>query len=282
MRQELYDAFRAGEIPVLVVSKVANFSIDLPQARVAIQVSGTFGSRQEEASASVGFCGPRRTAGRRISTPSSPATPSTRTSPPTASDSWPSRVTPTESWTPTTSRPGVAGQRPAGWPRCASDKPVHASTPLPQNGRGRHGCSVTDPFTGHLMAIGVDIPRRLCTEWSRKGNDLITKQGKGCHMVLNETFEIQGQRVGGSPVQHELNDTADRLVLDVVAAVDDGYTGVPECHRLTAWLSAEFIPYVAPGSRNLRQTCRSCTQSSMTCTVPTGWMLLNCLCGRDL
>jgi DNA excision repair protein ERCC-3 len=49
MRQELYDAFRAGEIPVLVVSKVANFSIDLPQARVAIQVSGTFGSRQEEA-----------------------------------------------------------------------------------------------------------------------------------------------------------------------------------------------------------------------------------------
>jgi DNA excision repair protein ERCC-3 len=49
LRQELYDAFRAGDIPVLVVSKVANFSIDLPQARVAIQVSGTFGSRQEEA-----------------------------------------------------------------------------------------------------------------------------------------------------------------------------------------------------------------------------------------
>ena len=49
VRQELYDAFRAGTVPVLVVSKVANFSIDLPQARVAIQVSGTFGSRQEEA-----------------------------------------------------------------------------------------------------------------------------------------------------------------------------------------------------------------------------------------
>ncbi|MCU0277680.1 MAG: DEAD/DEAH box helicase [Candidatus Nanopelagicales bacterium] len=48
-RQELFDAFRAGEVRVLVVSKVANFSIDLPQARVAIQVSGTFGSRQEEA-----------------------------------------------------------------------------------------------------------------------------------------------------------------------------------------------------------------------------------------
>ncbi len=48
-RQRLFQAFRTGEIRVLVVSKVANFSIDLPQARVAIQVSGTFGSRQEEA-----------------------------------------------------------------------------------------------------------------------------------------------------------------------------------------------------------------------------------------
>ena len=48
-REELYDAFRRGEIPVLVVSKVANFSIDLPEASVAVQVSGTFGSRQEEA-----------------------------------------------------------------------------------------------------------------------------------------------------------------------------------------------------------------------------------------
>jgi hypothetical protein len=48
-RQRLYESFRAGEIPVLVVSKVANFAIDLPSASVAIQVSGTFGSRQEEA-----------------------------------------------------------------------------------------------------------------------------------------------------------------------------------------------------------------------------------------
>jgi DNA excision repair protein ERCC-3 len=48
-REELYDSFRRGELPVLVVSKVANFSIDLPEASVAIQVSGTFGSRQEEA-----------------------------------------------------------------------------------------------------------------------------------------------------------------------------------------------------------------------------------------
>ena len=48
-RERLYDAFRSGEISLLVVSKVANFSIDLPEATVAIQVSGTFGSRQEEA-----------------------------------------------------------------------------------------------------------------------------------------------------------------------------------------------------------------------------------------
>ncbi|CAM3048782.1 DNA repair helicase XPB [Actinomyces slackii] len=48
-RTRLYSAFRAGEVPVLVVSKVANFSIDLPGASVAVQVSGSFGSRQEEA-----------------------------------------------------------------------------------------------------------------------------------------------------------------------------------------------------------------------------------------
>jgi DNA excision repair protein ERCC-3 len=48
-REELFDAFRRGEVSTLVVSKVANFSIDLPEASVAVQVSGTFGSRQEEA-----------------------------------------------------------------------------------------------------------------------------------------------------------------------------------------------------------------------------------------
>ncbi len=48
-RQKLFRAFREGDIDLLVVSKVANFSIDLPEASVAIQVSGTFGSRQEEA-----------------------------------------------------------------------------------------------------------------------------------------------------------------------------------------------------------------------------------------
>lgn len=48
-RQRLFEGFRSGEIDLLVVSKVANFSIDLPSAEVAIQVSGSFGSRQEEA-----------------------------------------------------------------------------------------------------------------------------------------------------------------------------------------------------------------------------------------
>jgi DNA excision repair protein ERCC-3 len=49
VREERFEAFRSGELPLLVVSKVANFSIDLPEANVAIQLSGTFGSRQEEA-----------------------------------------------------------------------------------------------------------------------------------------------------------------------------------------------------------------------------------------
>ncbi|MCT1453346.1 DEAD/DEAH box helicase [Corynebacterium sp. p3-SID1145] len=48
-RETTFDAFRNGQIQTLIVSKVANFSIDLPEAAVGIQVSGTFGSRQEEA-----------------------------------------------------------------------------------------------------------------------------------------------------------------------------------------------------------------------------------------
>ena len=48
-RDELYDAFRHGDVKVLIVSKVANYAVDLPDATVAIQISGTFGSRQEEA-----------------------------------------------------------------------------------------------------------------------------------------------------------------------------------------------------------------------------------------
>lgn len=48
-RDVLYEKFRRGELPVLIVSKVGNFAVDLPDASVAIQISGTFGSRQEEA-----------------------------------------------------------------------------------------------------------------------------------------------------------------------------------------------------------------------------------------
>ena len=48
-RDELYDDFRSGKESVLIVSKVANYAIDLPDASVAIQLSGSFGSRQEEA-----------------------------------------------------------------------------------------------------------------------------------------------------------------------------------------------------------------------------------------
>ncbi|MDR0491045.1 MAG: helicase-associated domain-containing protein [Oscillospiraceae bacterium] len=48
-RDELYQQFRNGEIPVMIVSKVANYAIDLPDANVAIEISGSFGSRQEEA-----------------------------------------------------------------------------------------------------------------------------------------------------------------------------------------------------------------------------------------
>src|SRR5207253_3946863 len=48
-REDLYNRFRRGEVRNLVLSKVGNFAIDLPDANVLIQVSGTFGSRQEEA-----------------------------------------------------------------------------------------------------------------------------------------------------------------------------------------------------------------------------------------
>ena len=48
-RDQLFEAFRRGELPALVISKVGNFALDLPDAELLIQVSGTFGSRQEEA-----------------------------------------------------------------------------------------------------------------------------------------------------------------------------------------------------------------------------------------
>lgn len=65
-------------------------------------------------------------------------------------------------------------------------------------------------------------------------------------MIIDKTVGVPAQRVATSAAQEELNQTADRLVLEVVAAVEDGYTGVPECQRLIAWLSAEFLPYIAP------------------------------------
>ena len=63
-REALFDQFRAGEIETLVVSKVANFSIDLPEASVAVQVSGTFGSRQEEAQRLGRLLRPKRDGGQ--------------------------------------------------------------------------------------------------------------------------------------------------------------------------------------------------------------------------
>jgi superfamily II DNA or RNA helicase len=48
-RDQLYEDFRTGRIRILAVSKIANFAVDLPDASLAIQISGTFGSRQEEA-----------------------------------------------------------------------------------------------------------------------------------------------------------------------------------------------------------------------------------------
>jgi len=48
-RERIYSGFKKGELRLIVVSKVANFAIDLPDASMAIQVSGSFGSRQEEA-----------------------------------------------------------------------------------------------------------------------------------------------------------------------------------------------------------------------------------------
>lgn len=60
-------------------------------------------------------------------------------------------------------------------------------------------------------------------------------------MVVDQTHGFtEGMKT--SAAQEQTNQTADRLVLEVVAAVDDGYTGVPECQRLIAWLGADFLP----------------------------------------
>lgn len=60
-------------------------------------------------------------------------------------------------------------------------------------------------------------------------------------MVAERILEnTMSQHIG---IVHEMNATADRLVLDVVDAVDDGYTAVPESQRLIAWLGADFLPW---------------------------------------
>ena len=63
-------------------------------------------------------------------------------------------------------------------------------------------------------------------------------------MFPEKTVQVPAARSAVAPAQAQRNETADRLVLEVVYAVDDGYTGVPECQRLIAWLSAEFLPWV--------------------------------------
>jgi len=65
-------------------------------------------------------------------------------------------------------------------------------------------------------------------------------------MPIHTTHGVWSQRTPASPALAEMNQTADRLVLEVVAAVDDGYNGVPESQRLIAWLGAEFLPYISP------------------------------------
>jgi superfamily II DNA or RNA helicase len=114
-RERLFDQFRPGELRTLVVSKVANFSIDLPEAAVAVQVSGTFGSRQEEAQRLGRVLRPK--AGRRTSTRWSAATPSTPSTPPTGSGSSPSRATRTRSSTPPIWPAPARSTAPAGWTR---------------------------------------------------------------------------------------------------------------------------------------------------------------------
>jgi len=104
-RERLYDGFRTGEIPTLVVSKVANFSIDLPEATIASRCPGPSAHDRRRRSVSAGCSVPRAMGGRHTSTPSWPATLWTPTTRRTASASWPNRATPTASWTPRTSNP---------------------------------------------------------------------------------------------------------------------------------------------------------------------------------
>ena len=63
-------------------------------------------------------------------------------------------------------------------------------------------------------------------------------------MAVYRMIGFESATASGTP--HEINATADRLVLDVVEAVEDGCSGVPESQRLIAWLGADFIPSVRP------------------------------------
>ena len=100
-RERLFDAFRRGEVPRLVVSKVATSPSTCPRRASPFRCPERSGHGRKRRSAWVDCCGPRATAGRRGSTPSSPATPSTPNTPPTANAFSPSRDTLIGSWMPT-------------------------------------------------------------------------------------------------------------------------------------------------------------------------------------
>jgi hypothetical protein len=202
-RQRLFDEFRSGDLRVLVVSKVANFSIDLPQARVAIQVSGTFGSRQEEA----------QRLGRVLRPKTDGRTAHFYTS------------------------------RHAGHRRRGLRRQTAAVS-------GRAGVRLSTSWTPRICEpaaiaadLGVDSGSMLCAEWAHKRSRFDYDVGRWLHMMIEKTIGVPAPRVVPSPARDAMNETADRLVLEVVSAVDDGYTGVPECQRLIAWLGAEFLPY---------------------------------------
>jgi DNA excision repair protein ERCC-3 len=100
-RERLFHMFRTGELKCLVVSKVANFSIDLPDATIAIQVSGAFGSRQEEAQRLGRILRPSRMADRQSSIQLFHVTLSIKILLRIVKDSWRSKVMPIELLMPT-------------------------------------------------------------------------------------------------------------------------------------------------------------------------------------
>ena len=91
--------------------------------------------------------------------------------------------------------------------------------------------------------LGVDIASIVCAEWAHAKVTIWLRRQEVVRVVMHKTIGVPAPRVVPSPNREEVNETADRLVLEVVSAVDDGYTGVPECQRLIAWLTAEFLPF---------------------------------------